>query len=167
LITWLDQDLSAARARGTNWLIVFQHESIYGSGHSHPNRSEAQTVLAPIFLRHKVDLHLSAHDQNLERTFPLIGDPEKPEIASADLSNYRKGAGVIYAKVSPSGKRSEIGHGFSKLPDEKADYVAVRDDTAHHYAVISVDHGVLEVRVVAVHPDGGPTQTIDQFRIQA
>jgi hypothetical protein len=166
LLAWLDQDLAAARARGTEWLIVFQHESIYGSGSSHPARPEGRKLLAPIFLRHRVDLHLSAHDQNLERTFPLFGDPDCPQIASQDPSLYEQGAGVIYAKVSPSGKRSEIGHGFSKLPEEKADYLAARDDTAHHYALITVSDEALEVQVRAIPPDGGPEQTIDRFRIQ-
>lgn len=167
LTKWLDQDLSAARERGSEWLIVFQHEPIYGTGRSHPARPEARSALAPIFVRHNVDLHLSAHDQSFERTFPLVGDPERPGVTLTEASVYPKGAGVIYAKVSPSGKMSEIGHDFSKLPDEKADYVAVRDDAAHHYAIVSVDRQALDVRVVAIRPDGGATQTIDRFRIEA
>lgn len=166
-LAWLDQDLRTARADGAEWLIVFQHEPIYGSGKSHPARPERRARLAPIFLRNKVDLHLSAHDQSFERTFPLFGDPDNPQIASHDPTSYQKGEGVIYAKVSPSGKRSEIGHGFSKLPDQKSDYLAARNDTAHHFALVSVADDSLDVRVVAVHPDGGETRTIDQFRIQS
>jgi hypothetical protein len=165
LLAWLDQDLGAARERGAEWLIVFQHESIYGMGSSHPARGEARDVLAPIFVRHKIDLHLSAHDQNLERTFPLLGDPNNPQVASQDMKSYAKGTGVIYAKVSPGGKRSEIGRGFSRLPEEKPAYVAVRDDTAHHYALISVSEEALEVRIQAIAPDGRPERTIDRFRI--
>lgn len=167
MLAWLDRDLAAARERGCRWLIVYHHESIYGAGRSHPARPEARTVLAPYFLRHGVDLHLSAHDQNLERTFPLRGDPSAPEIASRDPAAYDKGAGVIFAKVSPSGKRSEIGFGFSKLGDEAADFVAVRDDTAHHFAVLSVEPATLEVRVIALDPDTGETRTIDRFRIRS
>jgi hypothetical protein len=123
-------------------------------------------LLAPIFLRHRIDLHLSAHDQSFERTFPLVGDPDQPRIASKDQSRYQKGEGVIYAKVSPGGKRSEIGHGFSKLPNKKADYLATRNDTAHHFAMVSVSDEALEVRVVAVDPDKPSNQTIDQFRVE-
>ena len=166
LLAWLDQDLTAARADGAEWLIVFQHEPIYGSGHSHPARPEGRALLAPIFLRHRIDLHLSAHDQSFERTFPLVGDPDQPRIASKDQSRYQKGEGVIYAKVSPGGKRSEIGHGFSKLPNKKADYLATRNDTAHHFAMVSVSDEALEVRVVAVDPDKPSNQTIDQFRVE-
>ena len=72
---------------------------------------------------------------------------------------------MIYAKVSPGGKRSEIGRGFSRLPEEKPAYVAVRDDTAHHYALISVSEEALEVRIQAIAPDGRPERTIDRFRI--
>jgi hypothetical protein len=165
LLAWLDQDLTAARERGAAWLIVFQHESIYGNGSSHPARPEARELLAPLFVRHKIDLHLSAHDQNLERTFPLLGNPNNPEIASQDLESYEQGTGVIYAKVSPSGKQSEIGRGFSRLPEEKPAYLAVRDDAAHHYALISVSEEALEVRVQAIPPDDRPEWTIDRFRI--
>jgi hypothetical protein len=165
LLEWLDQDLAVARERGAEWLIVFQHESIYGMGSSHPARPEARDLLAPLFVRHKIDLHLSAHDQNLERTYPLLGDPNSPQVASQDMESYSKGTGVIYAKVSPSGKRSEIGRGFSRLLEEKPAYVAVRDDTAHHYALISVSEEALEVKVQAIPPDGRPEWTIDRFRI--
>jgi hypothetical protein len=125
-----------------------------------------RALLAPIFLRYRIDLHPSAHDQNFQRTFPVFGDPDCPQIALEDPGLYEKGAGVIYAKVSPSGKRSEIGHGFSKLPDEKADYLPARNDTAHQYALITVSDEAREVQVRAVHPDGRPDQTINQFRIQ-
>ena len=73
---------------------------------------------------------------------------------------------MIYAKVSPAGKRSDIRSDFSRFASEQPPYVAARDDTAHHYAVVDVHaRGELEVRVFQVRDDAGPRKCIDAFRI--
>jgi hypothetical protein len=112
-LAWLDRDLARARERGVRWLVVYQHEPVFGHGAAHPARPEALKI-AGILERHRVDLNLSAHDQSYERTYQLTGAAKRPRIVSRDVA-YAKGAGVVYAKVSPAGKRSEILSGFSTL----------------------------------------------------
>ncbi|MDP6042175.1 MAG: metallophosphoesterase family protein, partial [Candidatus Latescibacteria bacterium] len=167
-LAWINADLETARKKNTPWLFVFQHESIYGHGTSHPARPENRAALAPIFEHHKVDLHLSCHDQNYERTFPLTEVPDNPTPGSTDLHNYSKGKGVIYAKVSPSGKKSEIGHQFSQFTTEQQDFMAVRDSTAHHYALVHVRAaGEITVEVFNVKGDGSSKKLLDTFTISS
>ena len=122
--------------------------------------------MAPILERHQVDLHLSGHDQNYERTYPLTEARGEPVVTSTAMSRYAAGEGVIYAKVSPSGKLSDRGKNFSRFGKEPPSHVAVRDDSAHHYALIDVKQtGELSVSVYKVAGDGTPKTLADQFSI--
>ena len=167
-LAWLDTDLASARRRDARWLVVYQHESMYGHGTSHPARPENRMALAPILEKHRVDLHLSCHDQNYERTFPLTGVPDNPTPGSADPHNYTVGQGVIYAKISPCGKMSEIGNQFSQFTTEQQPFMAVRDCTAHHYALVHVRRqGKVQMDVFSVVGDGTPRTLLDTFTISA
>ncbi|MEE9139284.1 MAG: metallophosphoesterase family protein [Alphaproteobacteria bacterium] len=167
-LAWLEDDLAQARRRGLRWLVVYQHEPVYGHGHSHPARPELRGLLAPIFERHRVDLHLSGHDQNYERTYPLLGVPDRPAPASTSRDTYEAGGGVVYAKVSPSGKMSEKRNDFSRFTTEQQPFMAFRDDTAHHYALITARAaGELVVEVYSVVGDDTPKALIDRFRVVA
>jgi acid phosphatase type 7 len=165
-ILWLDNDLSQARKHGMRWLIVYQHEPIYAHGHSHPARPEVRRMLAPVFEKHRVDLHLSGHDQNYERSYPLVGAPDHPTPMSTSQSDYQASEGVIYAKISPAGKMSEKRNDFSRFTTAQQPYIAKRDDTAHHYALITVRAtGALRVDVYSVIGDGTPKSLLDSFQI--
>lgn len=167
-LDWLDADLAQARGRGKRWLIVFQHQPIHGHGSSHPANPEVRKALVPILERHRVDLHLSGHDQNYERTYPLVGGPDEPRPTSSSKTTYAAGSGVVYAKVSPGGKMSELGDGFSRFGAERPPFVAVRDDTAHHYALVTLRAaGELEVSAYSVVGDGSAKTLLDRFRIVA
>lgn len=165
-LLWLDADLAQARDRGMRWLIVYQHEPIYGHGHSHPARPEVRKILAPVLEKHRVDLHLSGHDQNYERTYPLVGVPDSPTPTSSSQNYYDAGKGVVYAKVSPGGKMSEIRNDFSRFTTEQQPFIAIRDDTAHHYALVKVcATGEIKVNVYSVVGNGAPKLLLDSFRI--
>jgi SAM-dependent methyltransferase len=165
---WLEADLADARARGVRWLVVYQHEPMVGHGRSHPATPEVRGVLAPIFERHRVDLHLSGHDQNYERTYPLLDAASTPRITSDSQDHYPARTGVIYAKVSPGGKMSDIRGDFSRFTAGPPAFVAARDDTMHHFALVSVIADLeLVVDVYGVIGDGSPRRLIDSFRITA
>lgn len=175
-LAWLDADLADARRRGMRWLVVFQHDAIFAHGHAHPSRAEVRAALAPIFEKHRVDLHLSGHDQNFERTYPLTGLPENPVIASKSSSRYDAGAGVIYAKVSPSGKIAgpEFEQGpetlfkqyYSKFTVDQQDFMATRNNTCNHYALVRVSAaGSLAVTIYGLNGEHSPKITVDSFEI--
>jgi hypothetical protein len=170
LLLWLDRDLLRARERGARWLIVYQHEPIFAHGRSHPAHPRTRQLLTPILEWHRVDLHLSGHDQNYERTVPLTRAwPVPVGKTTPPRDHYRAGEGVIYAKVSPGGKKSDHRGDFSRFSTDQQPFVAVRDDTRHHCALVTVRAaGELLVEVIGV-PDSptGPSQVerVDSFRI--
>lgn len=167
-LAWLHRDLAEARARGLRWLIIYQHEPIFAHGDSHPADPRVRESLAPIFEKHRVDLHLSSHDQNYERTYPLLGVPQELTLGSRSRAQYRVGDGVIYAKVSPSGKMSERRNDFSRFTTAQQEFIALRDDTAHHYALVTVrGTAELQLDVFSVVGDRAPKRLIDSFRIRA
>lgn len=166
-IAWLDEDLRKARAKGSRWLVVYHHEPIYGFGRSHASKPHIAEALIPVFERHKVDLHLSAHDQNYERTFPLLGPPSAPAVQSTARDRYKAGLGVIYCKVSPAGKKSEIGNRFSRFTVPQQPFMAVRDDEAHHFAIVRVRmKGELEATVYRLADGASEVTVLDRFVLE-
>jgi hypothetical protein len=68
-LDWLD-DVVATSAN--QWKVVALHHPPYSSGH-HGSTAGAQERLVPVLSRHRVDLVLSGHDHNYERTEPQQG----------------------------------------------------------------------------------------------
>jgi acid phosphatase type 7 len=166
-LSWLWQDLSAARRRGSSWLVVFQHQPLLAHGRSHPADGRVARALGLVLDSHRVDLHLSAHDQSYERTYPLTWDGSSLRRASGGRSSFRKGDGTVLAKVSPAGKRSDRGGSFSNLPAERAEMVAVASDTAHHFAVVDADTTRLRLTTYGLRDAVGPVEPVDEVLIVA
>jgi acid phosphatase type 7 len=162
---WLEADLAAARGSGSRWLVVFQHQPLFAHGTSHPADGRIRAALAPTLERQGVDLHLSAHDQSFERTLPLRRAWEAPVAGSASRDRYLRGSGVVYAKVSPAGKRSDRGRGFSRLAAPLPPYVAVADDTRHHLAHVRVNHHELVMETFGFMDASAPLELVDRFTI--
>ena len=166
-LNWLWQDLSAAKQRRSCWLIVFQHQPLVAHGVSHPADGRVARSLGSVLDHHRVDLHLSAHDQNYERTYPLTWKGAHARAVPAGENGSRRGDGTIFAKVSPGGKRSSRGRDFSKLPARRAEIVAAADDTAHHIAVIDADDTILRLTTYGLPNAVGPLTRMDEIVIVA
>ena len=175
-LAWLDSDLGDARRRGIRWLIVFQHDAIFAHGAQHPARPEVRARLAPILEKHRVSLHLSGHDQNFERTYPLRGLPHDTIVVNTSPNHYTAGGGVIYAKVSPSGKVAgpEFEQGsdrvfekyYSNFTVDQQDFMAIRNNTCNHYAHVQVSAaGRLQVTVYGLQGEDSPKICVDSFEI--
>ena len=162
-LDWLESDLAAARRAGALWLVVYQHAPVFAHGRSHPAREEVRATLPPILERHGVDLHLSAHDQSYERTFALRECASR--VAEADPARIRAGNGVVYAKISPAGKRSNRSSDFSRITATPPQ-IAVRSDEFHHYGLLRIDARRLEVEIVGIPEGGAPRRRVDHFTIE-
>jgi hypothetical protein len=68
-VDWLDRDLAAS---SLPWKIVFMHRPPYSSG-EHGSDTRLQSLLAPVFDRHGVQLVLAGHDHDYERMIPQDG----------------------------------------------------------------------------------------------
>ena len=113
-----------------------------------------------------MQLVLTAHDQSFERTFPLTDVPKSNAPASTSASCYESGDGVVYMKVSPGGKLSDITKGLSPFRTEPPPYwTAVRDDDGHHFAHLSFAESRLTVQTYRVSNTERTAAIIDRFHI--
>jgi hypothetical protein len=166
-LEWLGRDLARGRQRGARWLIVYQHAPIFSHGTSHPSREGVREALVPIFEAHGVDLHLSAHDQNYERTAPLREAATKSvRPIGVDPATYRADEGVLYAKVSPFGKLSNRGRDFSRFVEPPLEPIVARDDDYHHYALLRIEPRRLHVEIVGIPEKPGPRRQVDRFMLE-
>jgi hypothetical protein len=74
---------------------------------------------------------------------------------------------VVYVKVSPSGKESNISGAFSPFKSATKPYwTAVRDNTMHHFARLRVSAaGSITVEAFGVEGDGSPPVLQDSFKV--
>jgi hypothetical protein len=166
-VDWIVSDIQDAHARGQKWVIPYTHISAFSDGSSHPSNINLRNQLAPIFEQLNVAIVISAHDQNYERTFPLINaDTETPVVTDQNLTGYDQADGVIWLKVGPGGKLSDQnGGGFSTFQTYPPPYwTAARDDTMHHFARFRVSaNGILTTEIYATPGDGTPSVLYDSF----
>ena len=164
-LEWLTKSLENASKSDCQWIIVYQHQPIYACGKSHPANSTIKKKLVNLLEKYKVDIHISGHDQNYERTFPIIHTKKLiPKIQSMSLDSYKAKQGTIYMKVSPSGKMSDIGNNFSKFTKPQQEYIAKRDDHFHHYALFTISNNKLIVKILEL--DGNKMEKVfDQFEL--
>ncbi|MBK0400132.1 tandem-95 repeat protein [Limibaculum sp. M0105] len=171
-LAWIEADILAAQAAGADWIIPVMHAAPYSDGTNHGDALEARDDLAPLFESLNVDLVLTTHDQSYLRTFPLVnGSSTLSETTNvqttADLSTYyTESDGVVWMKVSPGGKLSNINGSFSDWETEPApSYTAVRDNTLFHYAQITFDGDQsLTVEVLGVDGLGSAPVVVDSFQ---
>jgi hypothetical protein len=165
-ISWLKNDIAAAKAAGRRWIIPYMHVSAFGDGTNHPSNLALRGQLGPIFESNGIKLVLSSHDQAYERTYPLtdIGETDTPTSTSKDC--YEMSEGVTWVKVSPGGKLSNKSKGFSPFAtDPPPVWTAYRNNTTHVFSRLSVRaSGSVRVDTYGVKGDGTPPVIIDTFR---
>ncbi|HUE28428.1 MAG TPA: hypothetical protein VMP89_16755, partial [Solirubrobacteraceae bacterium] len=109
-LAWLERELQAARkSRATDWVVCVVHQlvcssSLGGNGCDLGVRKAFQ----PLFDRYGVDLVLSGHDHDYERTFALRGTvpgsaTATPRVASDALTEIDSTKGTVYMVLGGGG----------------------------------------------------------------
>jgi len=164
-LTWIENDITAAKAAGKRWIVPYYHVSPFADGTYHSSNLALRRQLGPLFERLGVKLAISSHDQAYERTWPLrdIGASDTP--TSSSTTCYGPQDGVTFVKVSAGGKLSNISRGFSPFAHSPAPHwTAFRDNTAHFFGrVRAFADGRLRFEAYAVTGDGSPPQVRDSF----
>lgn len=63
-LAWLEEKLQSSKAA---WKIVYGHHPVYSGAYTYPKQTQKmRAMLEPIFIRHKVDMYLSAHNHSIE-----------------------------------------------------------------------------------------------------
>jgi hypothetical protein len=164
-LTWIEQDITAAKAAGARWIVPFFHVSPFSDGKNHPSNLQLRAQLGPLFERLGVKLAISSHDQAYERSYPLVGVPSSTRATTTAKRCYTSSDGVTWVKVSPGGKLSNKNESFSQFATNPApSWTAFRDNTAHHFARLRVSAGgTLGLDTYAVSGNGAPPVIIDSF----
>lgn len=154
-LDWLCRDLSAAQSRGVEWLIVMVHENAYtvGSNHfperdengnftSNRNPSDSEILLAPIADRFGVDLVLTGHDHNYQRSHPI-----RAGVANTSQSGpyHFLPEGTFYVVTGGGGGIPYPV--FDDRPERPMFKVAV---STHHLVELVITKDFLDVRAVAI-----------------
>jgi hypothetical protein len=143
---WLGEEL--LRAQDAKWRIVYFHHPPYSSS---ANGSEipAREALGPIFDEQRIDLVLSGHDHNYERTLPVKGG----KAAGGAAPSYTDPEGTIYIVTGGGGKRL--------YPSGKSWWTA-RSRSIHHYLQVKIDGGRLTLDARDADDKVFDTLTIDK-----
>jgi hypothetical protein len=121
--SWLASDLAATQQP---WKVIFFHHPPWSSG-AHGSQLTMRREFAPIFEQYGVDLVLTGHDHNYERTRPMRGD----SVASSGTR------GVVYVVVGSGGANLRI------FPLAWPNWTAYRNNTDAGYLEVTVNGGTL------------------------
>lgn len=138
--TWLAQDLAQSKA---DWKVVFFHHPPYSSG-DHQS-SMAMRKFAPLFEAGGVDLVLTGHDHNYERTHSLKGDQVVPAGTPGS---------VVYLVVGTGGA---VPRPFKVAQPE---WSAARNDGVLGYLDVKIDGGTLIAQLLST-----TGQVADSFQL--
>jgi hypothetical protein len=176
---WLESDLAAAdRNPMIRWKIAFDHRPFYSSGTRHGSYHAFDRNELPILEKHGVDLVISGHEHNYERTLPTrdgtpvlgLGPLLQPALAhepygltavwlrvkaTRDRARSAKGQGTIY--VVTGGGGANVYNDFGPMPSIDATRAV-----AHEH--LRVDIRPQSLHLVATSDFG---KVIDEFTITA
>ncbi len=156
-LDWVDRDLAQARSSGVNWLILYCHEPPFtvGTYGDPPDAENTQRIMRlmipPLADKYGIDLVLSGHDHNYQRSHPVRNDAivdawQSPRFVAPAGTIYvvTGGGGVSLYKEDPTSD-----HRFTE-----------RFVLAHHAVSLSITPE--ELSVEAISPSLGQ---IDAFSI--
>eukprot|EP00466_Bigelowiella_natans_P015943 jgi/Bigna1/127557/aug1.4_g2265 len=190
-LRWVRKELEAAKNdKSVKWTIPYFHVSPFASGKSHPSNIRLRRQLLGMFHQYGVRVVLNAHDQNYERTHPVLPAdtslsnddgaaqmyyklPRKDNAITATTQQRQHQCydsdteGVIFVKTSPGGKLSAITKTFSwfEADSPPPTYAAVRDDKHHHVLNVQVseDGNSMDFECLGISDDAEHAIVIDKF----
>ncbi len=156
-LSWLANDLAAARVRGVRYIVVAEHLDLWSSELGAPAVASVRGALAAIFERHRVNLVLSGDGTSTERSWPIAGG-----LPVQTRGTYYS-RGVAYLRAGAGGRST---FGAWAQPTKPA-WSAVRDNQKPQFVLIKVRAGrAMRVNSIAVDPATGLSEVVDSFYIR-
>jgi hypothetical protein len=116
----------ASQDPNIDWIIVYFHKPMYTSPNSaHSGESSLRSIYHPLFDQYGVDLVLSGHVHNYQRTYPLNynpSSPSNPTITNANANDYTDPAGPLFSIIGTGGV------GFHALSGKSSFVSSQQDD---------------------------------------
>ncbi|HSA74159.1 MAG TPA: metallophosphoesterase [Nitrososphaeraceae archaeon] len=76
---FVDNDLAqASNNENIDWIIVFGYRPFYSSPSAHPDSKSLKNTYPSLFDKYDIDLVLTGHNHNYQRTYPLMFNSERP-----------------------------------------------------------------------------------------
>lgn len=98
---WLRNDLErASRDPAIRWKVAYGHRPIYSSGQRHGPEQRFVEHVVPLFEQYGLDLYISGHEHNYERTLPVRGGTP----TSTDRLRVTQGQGITYVVTGGGGR---------------------------------------------------------------
>lgn len=147
---WLEDDLQKAVKNKAFWIFAYFHYPPYSSSSSHGSDMNMRKHYNTILEKYGVDMALTGHDHDYERTYPIKGE----KITSKDTAKYKKGAGTIYV-VSGGGGKSLYG-----LTPEQPDWSAKRE-SVYQILILNVSQNKLSAKAIRTNDKS----VLDEFEV--
>ena len=98
---------SADENKNISWIVVLSYRPLYSSISIHSGKAEVQDLYHPLFVKYGVDLILTAHNHNYQRTYPILSNSERPGnpiIKDGNNTSYYENPGApIYVTAGTGG----------------------------------------------------------------
>jgi hypothetical protein len=104
---FISNDLrNAANNSGIDWIIVYGYRPFFTSPTIHPGTEVLRETYSPLFEKYGVDLVITSHNHNYQRSYPLVHnveDSREPIIKDVNTSYYSMPGVPIYVGVGTAG----------------------------------------------------------------
>ncbi len=144
-------ELIRAYNSGTSWTIVQLHHAVYSDGGSHDAQQLIQEEWVPLFQQYGVDLVLTGHEHNYQRSHPLVNGN-----ARQTGTNDYDDEGTLYMVLGGGGRAL---YGIDQAV--AAPWRKVANDSDHQHVQITASPTTLHVEVVSAETGS----MIDAFTI--
>ncbi|HJT82861.1 MAG TPA: metallophosphoesterase [Nitrososphaeraceae archaeon] len=94
-----------------DWIIVYYHRHIYGSGPNLEEDTDFRETYHPLFDKYKVDLALQGHLHVYERTYPIMyneDDDDEPIVQDNNPNIYKNPKGPIFLTAGTGGAHDMV-----------------------------------------------------------
>lgn len=153
----------ASENENVNWIVVSSYGPPYTSPSEHTAFKELREVYHPIFEQYGVDLVLSGHNHNYQRTYPLTYNPNdsgEPTVTNAAASNYDgQKDGIVFAIVGTGGVNFYSFNG-------QAPFVDTQFANKFGFLNIDISNGNPDTKLTGTFYDNKGGQILDQFTIE-
>jgi Calcineurin-like phosphoesterase len=158
------QDLKkASEKEDVNWIIVSTYGPLYTSPSKHPAYIALRDIYHPIFEKYGVDLVLSGHNHNYQRTYPITFNPDnssKPVVTNAVTTGYNSQRdGIVFAIVGTGGVN------FYSF-DGQAPFVGKQFADKFGYLNIDISNGNPHTKLTGTFYGNHVGEILDQFTIE-
>jgi hypothetical protein len=160
---FVSEDLKkASENKDVNWIVVSSYGPPYTSPSEHTAFKELRDVYHPIFEEYGVDLVLSGHNHNYQRTYPMTYNPNdssEPVITNEGTTEYDgQKDGIVFAIVGTGGVNFYSFEG-------QAPFVDTQFANKFGFLNIDISNGNPHTKLTGTFYDNKGNQILDQFTI--